>query len=53
MPIGTCPKCGAVYYGWALLNEEEQNCEKCGTKLNITEHNPKPKTTARSEVIER
>jgi uncharacterized OB-fold protein len=35
MPKGTCPKCGAIYYGWALLNPEYQYCDKCGTKLNI------------------
>ena len=33
-----CPKCGAVYRGWALLNEENpenQKCGECGTELVI------------------
>ena len=34
---GTCPKCGAYYHGWALLNPRHQSCPKCGVGLEITE----------------
>lgn len=37
---GKCPKCGQKYYGWALLNPKNKNCEKCGTEL-IIEKNKK------------
>lgn len=31
---GICPKCGKVFYGWALQNPEHQHCE-CGALLLI------------------
>jgi uncharacterized protein (DUF983 family) len=30
---GVCPKCGKVYYGWALANPEVQRCGECGSVL--------------------
>jgi len=33
-----CPRCGAYYCGWALLNPRHQTCSKCGVALEITEH---------------
>lgn len=35
MPEGRCPKCGALFYGWALTEPENQTCPECGTKLEI------------------
>jgi hypothetical protein len=32
---GRCPKCGAYYHGWALLNPRHQFCPKCGVGLEI------------------
>ena len=34
---GKCPKCGATYYGWALGNPIHQQCEHCGSSLEISE----------------
>ena len=34
---GKCPRCGAYYHGWALLNPRHQSCPKCGVGLEITE----------------
>jgi hypothetical protein len=34
---GRCPKCGAQYYGWTLLNPQNQTCERCGIVLEISE----------------
>jgi len=34
-PRGTCPECGQVSYGWALLQPEHQRCNSCGAKLSI------------------
>ena len=34
---GKCPKCGRMYYGWALLQPRNQSCTKCGVGLLITE----------------
>ena len=34
---GKCPKCGAHYMGWSLLNPRHQTCPKCGAGLEITE----------------
>lgn len=33
MPKATCSKCGRVYYGWALENQDEK-CE-CGGELKV------------------
>jgi hypothetical protein len=33
---GKCPKCGAIYYGWALGNPLYQKCERCGNNLEIS-----------------
>ena len=35
IPKGKCPNCGSRYYGWALLNPQNQYCPKCGIKLDI------------------
>jgi hypothetical protein len=34
---GKCPKCGAYYHGWALLNPRHQSCPRCGVGLEITQ----------------
>jgi uncharacterized OB-fold protein len=34
---GKCPRCGAIYYGWALGNPLHQRCEQCGGSLEISE----------------
>ena len=33
---GTCPKCGECYYGFALVNPQNQACGRCGSALEIT-----------------
>jgi hypothetical protein len=38
---GVCPKCGQLYYGWALLQPRNQSCSKCGVGLSITEDGKK------------
>jgi len=42
---GTCPnpKCGKVYYGWALC-QGQQICDKCGATLIIEEPRPSKPT---------
>jgi transcription initiation factor IIE alpha subunit len=35
---GVCPKCGARYYGWALINSIEQKCDRCGSDLEFVEN---------------
>jgi ssDNA-binding Zn-finger/Zn-ribbon topoisomerase 1 len=32
-----CPKCGAFYHGWSLLNPRHQSCTKCGSALDISD----------------
>ena len=32
---GTCPTCGISYYGWALINPDQQECDECGGLLQI------------------
>lgn len=34
---GKCPKCGKVYYGWALKVPRNQFCNTCGVGLKITD----------------
>ena len=36
---GICPKCGAIYAGWALNNPIEQRCEVCGADLDVFDDN--------------
>jgi len=38
MPEAKCPKCGARYFGWALLDPQHQKC-KCGAQLEIINQN--------------
>jgi DNA-directed RNA polymerase subunit RPC12/RpoP len=38
---GVCPRCGRLYYGWALLQPRNQSCPKCGVGLLITEDGKK------------
>ena len=33
---GKCPQCGQLYYGYALLEPDNQNCDNCGGELIIT-----------------
>lgn len=36
MPKGKCRKCGAVYYGWALVYRKEENiCPLCGGVVEV------------------
>jgi uncharacterized OB-fold protein len=32
---GKCPNCGRKYYGWALLEPDQQMCDHCGTRLRV------------------
>jgi hypothetical protein len=34
-----CPKCGAHYYGWALISLRNQMCGYCGGSLEISDEN--------------
>jgi uncharacterized OB-fold protein len=34
---GKCPKCGASYYGWALENPLDRQCDHCGSSLEVSE----------------
>jgi len=36
IPKAVCPKCGKVYYGWALLYKKHRYCE-CGYALGLVE----------------
>ena len=38
---GTCKKCGAHYFGWALKFPRNQSCPKCGIALDIYEEGKK------------
>jgi len=33
---GKCPRCGRLYFGWALAQPDNQKCVKCKTGLLIT-----------------
>lgn len=33
---GKCPKCGKVYYGYALRVSRNQFCDRCGVGLKIS-----------------
>jgi uncharacterized protein (DUF983 family) len=35
MPKGTCPRCGWMCYGWALLQPGKDRCSRCGARLVI------------------
>ena len=35
---GMCPKCGARYSGWALMNSLKEKCAVCGSDLEIAEN---------------
>lgn len=38
VPLGICPKCGAVYHGWSLIYSPGPNeCLYCSTILNVTQ----------------
>jgi hypothetical protein len=32
---GICPKCSSHFYGWALSNQRNQLCVRCGSALEI------------------
>ena len=34
---GKCPKCGKIYFGWALNSSRNQTCDICGVGLKITD----------------
>jgi len=38
MLIGKCPKCNAIYRGWALKSPWSQACDRCGADLEIRDH---------------
>ena len=38
---GRCPKCGALFYGWALLIPRHRMCNKCGSELEIIKNSEK------------
>ena len=38
MPKAVCPKCGAEYYGWALIHKLNNRCA-CGTPLILDPEN--------------
>jgi len=54
---GTCPDCGQHYFGWALANQSERLCVKCGAKLRVyrdgtpVETNYYPSTAVRYRVV--
>ena len=35
MLVGECPKCGAIYSGWALKSPWYQICDRCGVDIDI------------------
>jgi hypothetical protein len=35
---GKCPECGQLYYGFALLQPNNQSCDACGSELLITQN---------------
>jgi hypothetical protein len=35
MPKGKCPECGAVCYGWALLQPGLHPCRRCGAEMVV------------------
>lgn len=37
---GTCKQCGAVFYGWSLVDKYQQWCD-CGDEL-VVEESPGP-----------
>ena len=37
MLAGKCPKCGKIYFGWALRFPRHQVCSNCGAGLEILE----------------
>ena len=49
---GTCPACGATYWGWALLNPREQRCSLCGGILEIRKDGTPVPTDIHSLVIQ-
>ena len=38
MLIGKCPKCNAVYRGWALKSPWYQVCDRCGMEIEIKDY---------------
>lgn len=47
---GTCPGCEEVYYGWALMLEENTWCE-CGDRLEIKEEERDEKQDDQDELF--
>ncbi len=35
MPQGKCLKCGAKWYGWALIYQLKPTCQHCGGEIQI------------------
>ena len=33
--IGKCPRCGALYHGWALESPHKHRCDICHAELKI------------------
>ena len=42
MPEGKCPKCGALFVGWALTDRQQQTCPECGVTLDIVDDDSRP-----------
>lgn len=49
IPKAVCPKCGRVYYGWALKNPIFQHCLKCAAKLKPSKEE-KVKMPSKNEI---
>ncbi len=37
------PKCSSYYYGWALMSPEQQECERCKTRLVVSQEASYPR----------
>jgi uncharacterized protein (DUF983 family) len=40
---GICPTCGAGYCGWALLDPDNQKCDRCGSTLEVRRDGEDPR----------
>jgi uncharacterized protein (DUF983 family) len=49
---GVCPKCGKIYYGWALMNPIHQTCQGCGSQLEIKNMGDKASDLSRQIAVE-
>jgi len=49
-PVAVCKRCGAVYWGWALLEMHVVECRECGARLDV-ELQPCRPDQCRKEVV--